>query len=54
MDEYNEPVLIKAEDYEGGQWWSIDVWYSWMGSPHRDYTVKVYSAHDLPIYNAMF
>ena len=28
------------------------VWYEWMDSPHKDYTVKAYSAHELPIYNA--
>lgn len=27
----------------------IMAWYTWHGSPHKDYTVKVYSKMDLPV-----
>ena len=29
----------------------IKVMYAWLGSPHRDFTVKVYSANDEMIYD---
>ena len=28
---------------------AVDVVFDWMGSPHKDYTVKVYSKHALTI-----
>ena len=35
----------KVSSYNAGDVFEIQVQYYWVGSPHPDYTVKVYSKH---------
>ena len=35
-----------------GETINIFVQYAWLGSPHRDFTVKAYSTNDVMIYDA--
>jgi hypothetical protein len=48
MDYAHDAVM--ADAYNAGDDFYITVQYEWLGSPHKDFTVKVYSAHaDTPI-----
>lgn len=40
-DQFNYPFLIT--DYTAGTVFSLKVTYTWFDSPHKDYTVKLYS-----------
>jgi hypothetical protein len=39
----NYPILIS--DYTGGETLNILVRYDWINSPHKDFTLKLYSQH---------
>ena len=34
------------KDYKAGDKFKINIRYTWYGSPHKDFTVKVYSKQD--------
>jgi hypothetical protein len=44
MDYGHDPYMTSA--YNAGDEIFITVQYEWMGSPHKDYTLKVYSKHE--------
>ena len=44
---YHIPIAVY--DYDPGRTYVIAVKYDWHDSPAKDYTVKVYSKHDLEI-----
>ena len=48
----SDPITIPPQDYEGGSQWVVSVTFNWKKVPQdaRDYTVKLYSKHDLEIY----
>ena len=43
-DQKHTPIVFNGY-YSSGQTFVIRVKYTWFGSPHKDYTVKVYSTH---------
>jgi len=49
-------MYIAEKDQQPGQKYRIEVWYNFKTTdgdhPHKDYTVKVYSKHDLEILDA--
>jgi hypothetical protein len=44
------PILLTEEEYQSGSEYQIKISYKWFNSHARDYTVKVYSKMDIPIY----
>jgi len=52
VEQYHKPIIVSTTDYTAGTTLSIVVKYEWMGSPHKDYTVKVYSKSSGKITNA--
>ena len=48
-DMQHVPIPIKNFQYSAGDIFAIDVKYTWNGSPHKDYTVKVHSKMDIRI-----
>jgi len=48
-DAMTEPLVIK--EYAAQEEFIVYVQYEWLDSPAPDYTVKVYSKHDLEIYD---
>ena len=46
-DQFSKPILITT--YNGGDVFQIKVDYTWFNTPHKDYTVKIYSKQDLSI-----
>ena len=47
-EKYAQPIVIKEKDYSAGKF-SLIVQYKWFSSPARDYTVKIYSKHEVQI-----
>mmetsp|Transcript_15383 Transcript_15383/g.23677 ORF Transcript_15383/g.23677 Transcript_15383/m.23677 type:complete len:118 (-) Transcript_15383:196-549(-) len=48
-DQFSYPILVPEADYEAGDNIKITVDYTWNFYPTKDYTVKVYSKHDVAI-----
>lgn len=42
-------ITLKEADYQAGQMHAIDIIFGWVNSPHKDYTVKVYSKMSVTI-----
>ena len=49
----NYPLMIHPNLYEGGGQFVVQIKYDWKHYPEiaRDFTVKLYSKHDLKIFN---
>lgn len=39
------------EDYKEKFIYAIDIKYTWFDSPHKDYTLKAYSRHNITIFD---
>lgn len=49
IEQYHRPIHIKEADYVANKVFKIVVKYLWFNSPHKDYTVSVYSKQDLKV-----
>ena len=49
LEQFHRPIMVPALTARDVSTFKIQVTYEFMGSPHPDYTVKVYSKHDRPL-----
>jgi len=50
LDGLHTPILLTEGEYQANDEYQINIYYKWFGIPTKDYTVKVYSKMDVPVY----
>jgi len=45
LDQTHKPIIMSSSNHGAGQEYKIYVQYEWLGSPAKDYTLKVYSKY---------
>jgi len=50
MDYVHNP--IKLTEFVPGEKLKLEIKYLWFNSPHRDYTIKIHSKMNIPIYDS--
>lgn len=51
IEQYQRPIKIDEANYSAGKVFKLAIKMLWFGSPHPDYTVKVYSKQTLEVKN---